>query len=298
MVATNLLGKTHQGKPTKKSATKVFPLQSTVRCWAGPTEGKETQSSSGCPGASGSDPDPFEDVSNQGLGISWTSAFWQVAYFSPLFWQDVWPSTAFWPASHGLVDHGGPCNAASELTVGAVLCNATTSESAALVTAAPSFIPHWIVFVGAKHPRHPSIKTIATSNAGTWKWKQPWNLADLKGWNMSSNMWQVTCVCLALACFGCFATWEWVTFQMLAHPMLTWKIFQWRPSCSVCLLRPIHSWNFVIAALRHCGCSGPQTYLEGVYYEVLQPIAAASCSAPRRSAMWAGFDTCKACFDG
>ena len=125
MVATNLRGKTHQ-----RSTTKVFPLQSTVRCWAGPTEGKETKSSSGCPGTSGSDTDPFEDVSIQGLGISWTSALSQVAYFSPLFWQDVWPSTAFWPASHGLVDHGGPCNAASELTVGAVLCNATTSESA------------------------------------------------------------------------------------------------------------------------------------------------------------------------
>lgn len=54
----------------------------------------------------------------------------------------------------------------------------------------------------------------------------------------------------------------------------------------------------LIAALRHCGCSGPRTYLEGVYYEVLQPIAAVSCSAPRRSAMWAGLDTCKACFDG
>ena len=30
-----------------------------------------------------------------------------------------------------------------------------------------------LMFVGEKHPQHPATKTIAASNAGTWKWKQP-----------------------------------------------------------------------------------------------------------------------------
>ena len=120
----------------------------------------------------------------------------------------------------------------------------------ALVTVAPSFIPHWIVFVGAKHPRDPSIKTIAaTSKAGTWKWKQPWNLADLKGWNMSSNMWQVTCVC----------AWLWHVLAALQRGS-GWLSRFWHTQCWL----SSHGTS-LIAALRHCGCSGPHTYLEGVY---------------------------------
>ena len=130
IVATNLRGKTHQ-----RSATKVFPLQYTI-LWI---ETMSEKFASSNPLANRA-VTALQYVGCSLLGISWCLGQWYrpfsgclysgtghqldigivtgCVFFSSLLARCL-TINGYWPASHGLVDHGGPCNATSELVNGA-----------------------------------------------------------------------------------------------------------------------------------------------------------------------------------